>query len=245
MIDDSNINSDWCSSQRVGGAIVLIAVGAIFLLNNLQLVRVRDILNYWPAILMVWGVWKLADAEVAQQRTLGGIVFLIGAIFMADNLGLIPFNVWSLWPVALIAGGVYMLIDRTSGPHFDMKIDHESKPRGPHTWTRHETAVFSGGRRRINVEDFSAAKYDCVFGGFELDFRGSQIQGDSAILEINAVFGGAEVKVPANWNVVMQGAGVFGGMVDSTEHSLPANAPGVKNLFVRGAAVFGGVEVKN
>lgn len=245
MIEDSNTNPEWFSSQRIAGAIVLIAVGAIFLVANLNLMSFNDIVRFWPAILMVAGVWKLVDAEAPQQRTLGGILFVIGAVFMANNLDLIPFNVWNLWPLLLIGVGVYMLVDRSFAPQASMQIDYQGKPRGPRSWTRHETAVFSGGRRRINVDDFRAAKYDCVFGGFELDFRGSQIQGDSAILEINAVFGGAEVKVPTNWNVVMQGAGVFGGMVDSTEHTAPPNSPGVKNLFVRGAAVFGGVEVKN
>lgn len=245
MVQDSESNPDWFASQRVVPALVLIAVGAFFLLNNLHMVRFHDLWQYWPLVLMVAGVFKLVDAEEPRQRTGGGILLAIGSIFLANNLGLIPFNVWNLWPLLIIGAGVYMLVDRTTGPHVAIDLNYPGNPRGPHTWTRHETAIFSGGRRRINVEDFRAAKYDCIFGGFEIDLRGSQIAGDSAILEINAIFGGAEVKVPANWNVVMQAAGVFGGMVDSTEHSSPAGAPGVKNLFVRGAAVFGGAEIKN
>lgn len=245
MVQDSESNPEWFTSQRLVPALVLIAVGSIFLLGNLHLVRFHDIWEYWPVVLMVAGVFKLVDAEEPRHRMGGGILLAIGSIFLADNLGMIPFNVWNLWPLLIIGVGVYMLVDRTAGPQVSIDMNYPRKPRGPNAWTRNETAVFSGGRRRISVEDFRAAKYDCVFGGFEIDLRGSQIQGDSAILEINAVFGGAEVKIPANWNVVMQGAGVFGGMVDSTEHSGPAGAPGVKTLFVRGAAVFGGVEIKN
>lgn len=245
MIEERQTNPEWFSAQRVVPALVLIAVGAIFLLNNLHLLRVQDIWQYWPVAFMVAGVFKLADAEDARDRTVGAILLSAGSILLANRLGFIPFNVWSLWPLAIIAAGVYMLIDRTSGPRIDFDIRYPGKQRHAGNWTRHETAVFSGGKRRVSVEDFQSAKYDAVFGGFEIDLRGSQIQGESALIEINAVFGGAEVKIPANWKVVMEGAGVFGGFADSTEHPNPAVTTNVKQLFVRGAAVFGGVEIKN
>ncbi len=251
--------------------MVLIVVGGIFLLSNLHVLPVHDIWEYWPVILMVAGVFKLVDAEEARERTIGGILLAGGSILLADNMGLIPFNVWDLWPVLIIGVGVYMLVDRTSGsPRFPFDFSCSGAGVGgkrsmPGTfgmggmsgmgmpgmrgmrrkWNRHEAAVFSGGKRKISVDDFQAAKYDAVFGGFEIDLRGSQIQGDSAMIEVNAVFGGIEVRVPTNWSVVMQGAGVFGGFADSTEQPNPAVTPNVKRLFVRGAAVFGGVEIKN
>ncbi|MGO9228349.1 MAG: LiaI-LiaF-like domain-containing protein [Bryobacteraceae bacterium] len=42
-------------------ALVLIALGAIFLLNNMHIVRFHDIFVYWPAILIAVGVSMLAD----------------------------------------------------------------------------------------------------------------------------------------------------------------------------------------
>jgi hypothetical protein len=251
MVQDSQNNPDWVSPQRVVPAMVLIAVGGLFLLSNFHVLPVHEVWEYWPVILMVLGVFKLVDAQDARTRTAGGILLAIGSIFLADNMGLFPFNVWDLWPLFLIGAGVYMLIDRTSGPPwhaFPGVIGGPFRPRGKWArgnWTRREAAVFSGGKRKIVVDDFQSAKYDAVFGGFEIDLRGSQIRGDSATLEINAVFGGAEVKIPASWSVVMQGAGIFGGFADSTEQPNPATTPNIKQLFVRGAAVFGGVEIKN
>src|ERR1700722_13970048 len=55
MIQDSQSNPDWFSAQRIVPAIVLIAVGGIFLLSNLHLLAVHDIWEYWPVILMVMG----------------------------------------------------------------------------------------------------------------------------------------------------------------------------------------------
>lgn len=260
MIQDSESNPDWFTAQRLVPALVLIAVGGIFLLSNLHMMRVRDIWQYWPVIPMVVGVFKMADAQDGRDRTLGGLLLAGGAIFLANNMGLIPFNVWDMWPLLLIGVGVYMLVDRTGDPkipigdfiggkgnwkHFGGAASVGGKGTSRGAWTRHETAIFSGGKRKIAVDDFQAAKYEAVFGGFELDFRGSQIQGESAVLEINAIFGGAEVKIPRNWSVVMQGAGVFGAFVDSAEQPDPTVTLNIKRLFVRGAAVFGGVEIKN
>jgi predicted membrane protein len=247
MIQDHQSNPDWFTAQRMVPALILIAVGGIFLLSNLHLLHVRDLWEYWPVILMVMGVFKLVDAQEARERTSGGILLAAGSIFLADNMGLIPFNVWDLWPVLIIGVGVYMLVDRTACVPFSM--DFRTRGGGNtfrgRQWTRREAAVFSGGKRKIAVDDFQSAKYDAVFGGFEIDLRGSQIQGDSATIEINAVFGGAEVKIPTNWSVTMLGTGVFGAFVDSAEQPNPAVTPNIKRLFVRGAAVFGGVEIKN
>jgi hypothetical protein len=245
MIQDSESNPDWFTAQRLVPALVLIAVGGIFLLSNLHMMRVRDIWEYWPVIPMVMGVFKLADADDARDRTTGGILLAVGSIFLANNMGLIPFNVRDMWPLLLIGAGIYMLVDRTAGPKIPIGDSIGGKHAARGSWSRHECAFFSGGKRKIAVENFVSAKYDAVFGGYELDFRGSQIQGESGVLEINAVFGGAEVKIPRNWSVVMQGAGVFGAFVDSAEQPDPSVTPNVKRLFVRGAAVFGGVEIKN
>ncbi len=41
--------------------VLLIALGALFLLNNLNLLRIEEILKYWPAALIVLGAWMLYE----------------------------------------------------------------------------------------------------------------------------------------------------------------------------------------
>jgi len=257
MVQDSQSNPEWFSSQRFASALVLIAIGGIFLLSNFNLLHGRDVWDFWPVILLIYGAFRLADSPDPHGRAVGGIMLAAGSIFLANNLGLFPFNVWDMWPLLLIGLGVYMLIERSGGANLA-----EWGNRGPWLWgwhgprgrdwgmrrgrwASHESAVFGGGKRRVTNDNFQSAKYDAVFGGFEIDMRGAQIQGESATIEVNAVFGGIEVKVPVNWSVVMQGAGVFGGFVDSTEQPNPAVVRDIRTLFVRGGAVFGGVEIKN
>ena len=41
------------------GAVVLIALGVILLLNTLDILQFGDIARYWPVLLILLGVWKL------------------------------------------------------------------------------------------------------------------------------------------------------------------------------------------
>ena len=225
------------AAERLVPAIVLIGIGAIFLLNNLHIVNAKEILSYWPALIIAVGIVKLVDSSETSGRAAGGVIVGVGCIFMARSLGYIDVGIGDLWPLILMALGVLMLFDR-AGLNIGQKV-HASGSGVK------EAAVFSGGKRVINDQNFTRAQFDAVFGGFELDLRKAQIAGDEAELILNAVFGGIEAKIPESWEVVTKGAGVFGAFQDSTTHPDPRLFPNPKRLVLKGGAVFGGVEVKN
>jgi hypothetical protein len=225
------------AAERLVPAIVLIGIGLMFLLNNLHIVNAKEILRYWPAVIIAVGIVKLVDAPDTGARASGGIIVGAGCIFMARSLGYLDVGIGDLWPLILIALGLMMLFDRTSLLQARIKMGSGA--------TLRESALFSGGKRFITDQNFTSAKYDAVFGGFELDLRKAEIVGESAVLEMNAVFGGIEAKIPESWEVVLKGAGVFGAFQDSTQHPDPRIYPNPKKLIVKGGAVFGGVEIKN
>lgn len=225
------------AAERLVPAIVLIGIGALFLLNNLHIVYVREILRYWPAILIAVGIVKLVDSSDSSGRAGGAVIMGVGCVFMARSLGYLDVSVGDLWPLILIGLGLMMLFERSSLFQVGLKTKSSSGAK--------EAAVFSGGKRNIVDKNFKGAKYDAVFGGFELDFRSAEMAGDEAEMELNAVFGGIEAKIPESWSVVVKGVGVFGAFQDSTRQPDPRLFPNPKKLIVKGGAVFGGVEVKN
>src|SRR5437899_677234 len=91
------------AAEKLVPAIVLIAVGAIFLLNNLHLVYAQEIFRYWPAILIAVGMVKLVDSSDSSGRVGGGVLVTLGAFFMARNLGYLDVSLWEMWPLILIA----------------------------------------------------------------------------------------------------------------------------------------------
>jgi hypothetical protein len=231
-------------------ALVLISVGAIFFLNNLNIIRFHDIFVYWPVALIAWGIFKVVDQPETKDKVVGAVLIGIGGILLMGNLG-IPHMGWGdLWPLILIAVGVLMLTDRLAGPGMGWGGTRGRRADWPGklNWRVnrfHESAVFGGGKRVITGADFQGGKVDCVFGGFEIDLRGATMLGDYAVLKVDAVFGGAEIKVPTSWEVELRGSGAFGGFSDNTQHPDRNLIPNPKRLIVKGGAVFGGVTIKN
>ena len=241
-------------------ALILIAVGAIFFLNNLNIIRFGDIFVYWPVVLVALGIYMVADRPDGGSKVGGGILTAVGGIVLSINLGFLHMGWGELWPLIPIALGILMLSERLMGSslgwsgRWTARAEwHDNWERGADRayrrgWRRHglrESAVFWGGKRVVTDPDFQGGKVDCVFGGYEIDLRGATIQDDFAVLKIDAVFGGAEITVPLAWEVDISGTGVFGAFVDQTQHPDRSVNPNPKRLVVKGSAVFGGVTIKN
>jgi hypothetical protein len=185
---------------------------------------------------------------VSPHRWIPAIILIgIGVVFLLDNLNILSVDeIFKFWPVLLIALGLFLLVDRTvwhlglGRCGWDERIsDYQDGPR------IRESAVFGGGKRRVNTQDFTGGKIDAVFGGYEVDLREAAMRGDVAVLKVDVVFGGTVLRIPETWSAVVQGNGVFGAFVDNTRQPDPSRTPNPKRLIVKGAAVFGGVEVKN
>ncbi len=118
-----------------------------------------------------------------------------------------------------------------------------------------EVNIFWGGKRRIVAKNFVGGEVVSIFGGFDIDLREADILGNVAEIEVVAIFGGGDIRVPPNWEIVMETVGIFGGCGDRTRH--PDNPtvggsatggsaiPQSKKLIVKGVAIFGGMNVKN
>jgi len=223
--------------------LVLVAAGALFFLNNLHIIYIHEWVRFWPAILIAAGIVKLVDSTYAGGKLLGGILTGVGALLLARSLGYIDFGVRDIWPLFLIGIGILMLGQRTSDWH--MQFPDAARARVSTADRVKIDTVFGGAKRVVTNQDFHGGEVVSVFGGVELDLRQAGMIADSAVLEINAIFGGVELKIPRNWSAVVEGVGIFGGYVDNTIQPENPEMLGVKRLVVRGAAIFGGVEVKN
>ena len=94
--------NDLGSAERLVPALVLIGIGALFLLNNLHIVYMQEILSYWPAILIAVGIVKLIDSSDSGGRAAGGVLIGVGAVLMARALGYLDVSIGDLWPLILI-----------------------------------------------------------------------------------------------------------------------------------------------
>jgi len=248
--------------NATGGMIIglaVIAVGCLFLMRNLGYVYFDDIWQFWPVILIVIGLSKLANTHSASQVTSGLIIGGIGTVFLLRNLGYIYGNIWQyIWPGILIAVGLSILVKHLEGR--DPSLNPGPPPPGPGNpfppgsgFTSrtsganylHAECVFSGTRQKLDTQDFLGGKVTTVFGGAEIDLRSANTKREEISIKAEAVFGGIELWVPAHWQTIVRGTGVFGGFEDKTFPAAPGASGKAPRLVVTGAAVFGGVVVKN
>ena len=240
-----------------GGIIIgttILLVGVLFLLENFGLVHADRAWQFWPAIVIAWGVASATNSRHAGGRVWGGVIAIAGAILLLGNLGIINQNVWRvLWPLFLIGVGLRMLFraarwrrrreegDLPEGPPPAEGLAASSRASGPGRLD--EWAFFSGVRRRFDSQDFKGGEAFAMFGGVELDLRSATITQEEVVIEASALFGGVDIQVPEAWNVSVEGHGVFGGYEDKTLHTSPENAR--PRVVITGNAIFGGVVVKN
>jgi hypothetical protein len=234
----------------VGGLIV--TAGVMFLLNNLGIIRFHDIWQYWPVLLIVFGVARIAESHGPAAIVWGSVVAGIGGLLLADNLDLIRFDWRVVWPILVIAWGLVMLLrPRSWGRQPIVASDPAGAappipPLGSEQPTINLVTVFGGGRRQIDSKDFRGGEITAIFGGYEVDLRSASIAAEAAaVIDVTALFGGIEIRVPGTWTVEARGVGIFGGFGDETRPPTPGEVTREQRLIVTGTAVFGGVAIKN
>jgi predicted membrane protein len=231
-----------CGHPGASGGIVLgaaiCAVGAILLLDHVGLISAGSLWRFWPLLLLVAGAVNLADPG---KWPWGAFLILIGVLFQLDNLGVIHFRWAELWPLAIIAAGTMMIWGSVKARRFKTGVSADTN-------SMNATSVFGGVERRVSVHDFKYGSVSAVFGGVELDFRDAEMAGAEAVMEINVIFGGVEIRVPNHWRVEARNQTLFGGYTDSTRgigKAPDGSAPGGKTLVITGQVLFGGIEVQN
>ena len=102
-------------------------------------------------------------------------------------------------------------------------------------------AIMSGVERHGNwvvPEKFNVV---CVMGGAELDLTEASFAAGEVTIQITAIMGGAEIKVPDDITVHVNGFGFMGAFVDEARVVGPPGCPVVK---ITGFAMMGGVAVQ-
>jgi hypothetical protein len=215
-----------------------IAVGTAFLLRNLDVFRFR-LRDFLPLILVAIGV-RVMFGRRATRRWRG----------MPDPAQPLP-------PL-----GVPAAFGSMGEPHVPPPFGQGARPSdaagscwqgaGPSwnaagtSWSGAPThvlraySVLSGTERRHNGA-LAHVEVSAVLGGCDIDLRDAVPTSDPLVMQVFAMWGGIDVKVPPGWVIQNEAWPILGGIVDSTT---PPSVP-THRVILRGNAFMGGVEVKN
>ncbi len=245
------------SGRFLLGIIILVA-GVILLLNNLVEgidIDVRQVLQLWPVIPLVIGLSWLFDAfritsSGGEQKAFfpwgqfvtSLIAIAVGVIFLGRNLDLFYVDTrifWNmLWPVVLILIGISLLRGRAI-----------SSAKGGRF-------AFMGGSEVGGSEPWKleSGSYFAFMGGIDMDLRSAEVSEGETVLDLTAIMGGIDVKVPPGMAVIFDGNAVLGGVTfkDHEDGGLVGGRKIESNVGegtgkvvrIQAQAIMGGVEVK-
>ena len=224
---------------RITGQLILglaiATAGLLFTLDNLHILRARDYLQYWPVVLVAIGLVHIAQAKTSSGIVGGGIWILVGLVMLGNRLGLMDVNIWSYWPLMLVAVGGRIVWQTLS-------VDTPGE-RGVDTGSRvSAVAVMGGFDRKITSKEFQGGEITAFMGGGKLDLREATPAGGQAVLTVFALMGGFEIIVPETWSLSIEVMPFMGGIEDKTRTSANPSAP---RLVLRGFVMMGGVDIKN
>ncbi len=218
---------------KLGCGAFLILLGIGFLGDQFNLIAVGEVLKYlWPTAVTLLGVYLLVRAR--RQLILGLIITLIGVFSLIDTAVDLPFSVWDLWPLVLVAIGINILFNGKF--NFNSKNDSRDDKLD-------STAVFWGDSRRVLSKNFKGGDISAIFGGSEIDLTNTKFDNGVATINILCLFGGIDIKLPENTVVVNKGLGIFGGFEEKL--SSVRDEESSQKLIIEGLALFGGVSVKS
>ncbi|MFN3791841.1 LiaI-LiaF-like domain-containing protein [Massilia sp.] len=233
-----NFQSKGVTSQVVLGLLVIL-MGMLLLLDNLDFIDIRRVLGFWPMVFIIAGTVKLCDTQSRNSQLLGGLLAGLGVLMILDRMDIIDFNIRTLWPLFLIGAGAFVLYKaldaRRAGPTASLKDEAD-----PGSDVVDVAAIVGGFERRVTTQNFRGGEITAVMGGCSLDMRTASIQ-DEAVINVFAFWGGVTIKCPPDWTVVLQGTPIMGGFEEKT--ATPPHSQ--KRLIIRGYAIMGGVEVRN
>ncbi len=76
------------------------------LLDHLNVISVDHLWRFWPVILMAVGAAHMAEPG---RRPWGGVVLVVGTLFLLSSLNILHVNWAELWPLAIIIAGGMMI----------------------------------------------------------------------------------------------------------------------------------------
>jgi predicted membrane protein len=222
-----------------GGFIIIVGVLALLDKLNIFSFNIGTLFHFWPTVFVVVGILKLTESRSRSSILIGLCFILVGSAMMLNKLGIFHFSFRDWWPVLLIALGISVVLkDRSAEPssgNFFEGDEHKNNN------VRLDITAVMGGNKTVNSsQDFKGGEITAIMGGVDLDLRNASIPTE-AVLNVWATWGGIEIRVPNDWEVVNRGTAILGGIEDKT---IPSPGTG-KRLIITGTAIMGGVVIKN
>ena len=238
---------------KIFGGLIIICIGALLFAREAGIYFPSWIFS-WPMILIVVGIFL--GIKHAFRNMAWMVLVLIGGLFLIRN----SFPIFEyrnfIWPVVIILLGLFVIVKPSSRFRRACRRGR-FRPQNPQGQYGNYTnippsgedfleavAVFGSIKKNIISKDFKGGEVSAVFGGAEINFMQADIQG-RVELEVNQVFGGTKLIVPAHWEIKSEIAAVLGSVEDKRPLRNATLTDEKNALILRGTTVFGGIDINS
>lgn len=224
--------------NNVLGGLILVAIGVVYLINQIDSTWIPDYLFRWYTILIAVGLFVGAKHNFRGGGWL--IPIIIGGYFLMTNNNILPreFQRFAI-PAGIIILGLFVMVRSKKNREFYNCVTEGVSDED----VLDITNIFGGSKRTVLSKSFKGGKISSVFGGVDINLTQADFEG-TIYMDIENVFGGTKLLVPANWEVKVETANVFGGVNDKRPVIPVSDAPS-KILIIKGTCVFGGIDIKS
>lgn len=238
----------------IGG--ILILLGALFLLKSMDIIdyNIGYIIFSGPFVLFVIGVLILINT---RKKFLGTILTLIGGGLLTERIfPFVEIGHELILSIAVILLGFFILFKHRRRGVVVKGEPYNPGDKGDKHWNRNsdqtinndiidDVAIFGGGQRIVYSDNFKGGSITAIFGGSEINLHNCKLADGVNTIDILALFGGAEIRVPRDWHVVINATPIFGGFSNKIIRDPAAPVDTTKTLVIKGLAMFGGIEVNS
>ncbi len=224
-------------------AVLIIVLGAAFLIQRLGIVSFGIWGIVWPAVIIGLGVsWMIKRFSIFSLAVAG-----LGLYFLLFHLGEITFVLtWSvIWPGLLVLLGLTILYEalvphknRWCGVNFNRDKHSRSEYKETNGFVHYDCS-FSEENRKVLVEEFSGGDIDLSFGKSELDLTNVKRVTPNAKLDVDVSFGTFDLIVPKTIRLYVKSDKAFGAIQMNGE----PNPNTSESLVVNGDVSFGNMNI--
>ena len=98
------------SSTRLVAGVAVMALGVLFTLDNIGIVQAREVLRWWPLLLVFLGVARVTGYGRSRSRPVSGSILIVGgSLILLSNLGAMHVKASGIFPLILVFLGVAII----------------------------------------------------------------------------------------------------------------------------------------
>ncbi|MBB3167637.1 LiaF transmembrane domain-containing protein [Simiduia aestuariiviva] len=247
--------------------IGLVAFAVLLFLNNIGIPFLGLVLKNWPVLLIIAGAVQLygrrekEGTETRCRQYLPHTLIGLGVLFQLANWHILNFSISALIiPIILLIAGINLIRQKaSSGPKGDsdtstigIVIDGELDQEQPGTTSEQPGdtkidvfTILGGGNFSTRSKRLTGGSVIAILGGAEVDIREADSKNGAIEIDVLAFMGGAEIKVPAHFNVTVKVLPMLGGVTNKTTCLADKLGMPEKHLVITGMVLLGGLEITN